>query len=100
MYDEITVSFNDLPVTIHKPILFVKLNGVSATENDPVKAGDNLAFTPADESPITFGDVFAFIDYQLPENSSSTYQLTRNDSPIGFNVQIFGGDSVASIFST
>lgn len=100
LYDEITVSFNDLPVTIHKPILFVKLNGVSATENDPVKVGDNLAFTPADESPITFGDVFAFIDYQLPENSSSTYQLTRNDSPIGFNDQIFGGDSLAIIFST
>jgi sulfur carrier protein ThiS len=99
LYDEITVSFNETPVTIHKPILSVMLNGVSATENDFVKAGDTITFTSSDDRPITFGDVFAFIDYQLPENSSSKYQLIRNNSSIGFNDQIFGGDTLAITFT-
>lgn len=100
MYDEITVSFNDTPVTIHKPILSIMLNGVTTTENDLVKAGDTVTFTSTDDRPITFGDVFAFIDYQLPENPSSAYQLVRNNSSIGFNDQIFGGDSLAITFTT
>lgn len=96
--DEMTVTFNESVITIRKPRLSILLNGQSATGTEVVKPGDKLDFSSLDDSPIVFSDIFAFTDYNLPENTSSNYQLLRNGSKIGFNDEIFGGDVLEIIF--
>ena len=64
-----------------------------------VKPGDRLDFISLSEDSITFGDIFAFTDYSLPENPSSNYKLLRNGTPIGFNEAIFGGDRLEISFT-
>ncbi|WP_342505464.1 cell division FtsA domain-containing protein [Sporosarcina sp. FSL K6-2383] len=98
-FDEMTVTFNDEVITIHKPRLSVRLNGQAATGTETVRPGDKLEFITLDDNPIVFGDIFAFTDYSLPENSSSHYQLLRNGSQIGFNDPIFGGDVLEITFT-
>ncbi|WP_203246627.1 cell division protein FtsA [Sporosarcina beigongshangi] len=98
-FDEMTVTFNDEEITIHKPRLSIRLNGQVAIGTESVRPGDKLDFISLDESPIVFSDIFAFTDYSLPENSSTHYQLLRNGSQIGFNEQIFGGDALEIIFT-
>lgn len=98
-FDKLTVLFNNEPVTIQKPRLTFTLNGHSAEVSAIVKPGDHLDFVSLSESPITFGDIFAFTDYSLPENPSSNYKLLRNDTPIGFNDAIFGGDRLEISFT-
>ena len=98
-FDIITVLFNDEAVTIRKPRLTLTLNGHDAEVSAVVKPGDRLDFVSLSENPITFGDIFAFTDYSLPENTSSNYQLLRNGTPIGFNDAIFGGDKLEISFT-
>lgn len=98
-FDIITVLFNDEAVTIRKPRLTLTLNGQSVDVSAVVKPGDRLDFVSLSESPITFGDIFAFTDYRLPENPSSNYKLLRNDTAIGFNDAIFGGDRLEISFT-
>ncbi|WP_318614185.1 cell division protein FtsA [Sporosarcina sp. YIM B06819] len=99
LFDEITVTFNGAALTIRKPRLSILLNGQPATGIEVVQLGNKLDFTSLDDSPIFFSDIFAFTDYNLPENSSSNYQLLRNGSQIGFNDQIFGGDVLEILFT-
>lgn len=96
--DEMTVTFNESVITIRKPRLSIVLNGQPATGTETVRSGDKLDFSSLDDSPIVFSDIFAFTDYNLPENSSSHYQLLRNGSQIGFNEPIFGGDVLEIVF--
>jgi hypothetical protein len=98
-FDIITVVFNDKAVTIRKPRLTLTLNGHNAEVSAIVKPGDRLDFVSLSESPITFGDIFAFTDYSLPENPSSNYKLLQNGIPIGFNDAIFGGDKLEISFT-
>ncbi len=91
-HETITVTFNGELVEIRKPHQIVTLNGTPAEGHEIVKQGDNFVMTSTSESPIIFGDVFAFTDYQLPKNITRPYQLLRNGSEIGFNDEIFGGD--------
>ncbi len=96
--DEMTVTFNESVITIRKRRLAIVLNGQPTTGTEVVKPGDKLDFSSLDDSPIVFGDIFAFTDYNLPENTSSHYQLLRNGTQIGFNEQIFGGDVLEIVF--
>ncbi|MBE1554362.1 cell division protein FtsA [Sporosarcina limicola] len=98
-FDVISVTFNGSLVTIRKPRLSITLNGQPAEGTEVVKKYDCLDFISLSDSPITFGDIFAFTDYSLPENPSSNYQLLRNGSQIRFNEPIFGGDSLDIIFT-
>ena len=98
-FDTITVTFNEEPVTIRKPLLTPTLNGTKVEVSAIVKPGDRLDFVSLTESPITFSDVFAFTDYSLPENPSSNYSLLRNGTPIGFNDAIYGGDRLEISFA-
>lgn len=97
-FDEITVTFNRTAVTIKKPRLSIKLNEHPTVGTELVKPGNRLEFISLNEDPIVFSDIFAFTDYNLPENAPSSYQLLRNNSPIGFNDPIFGGDSLEIVF--
>lgn len=99
LVDEMTVTFNESAITIRKPRLSILLNGQSASGTEVVKPGDKLDFSTLDDSPIVFSDIFAFTDYNLPENASSHYRLLRNGSQIGFNEQIFGGDILEIVFT-
>ncbi len=98
-FDIITVLFNNEAVTIRKPRLTLTLNGHDTEVSAVIKPGDRLDFVSLSESPITFGDIFAFTDYSLPENQSSNYKLLRNGTPIGFNDAIFGGDRLEISFT-
>ncbi len=98
-FDIITVLFNDEAVTIRKPLLTFTLNGQNVQASAPVKPGDRLDFVLLSESPITFGDIFAFTDYSMPENPSTNYSLLRNGASIGFNDAIYGGDKLEISFT-
>ena len=98
-FDILTVLFNNEAVTIRKPRLTFTLNGHDTEVSAVIKPGDRLDFVSLSESPITFGDIFAFTDYSLPENPSSNYKLLRNGTPIGFNDAIFGGDRLEISFT-
>ncbi|MFJ7934796.1 cell division protein FtsA [Sporosarcina sp. NPDC096371] len=98
-FDEITVTFNGSILPIRKPRLSIVLNGQPATGTEVIKPGNKLEFTSLNTGPVVFSDIFAFTDYNLPENPSSNYQLLRNGSQIGFNDQIFGGDVLEIIFA-
>lgn len=98
-FDIITVFFNDEAVTIRKPRITLTLNGHGIDVTDIVKPDDRLEFVSLSEGPITFGDIFAFTDYSLPENPSSNYKLLRNETHIGFNDAIFGGDRLEINFT-
>ncbi len=98
-FDEITITFNESAITIRKPRLATTLNGQPAEGTELVKPGNRLDFISLNDSPIVFSDIFAFTDYNLPENSSSNYQLLRNGSQIGFNDPIFGGDLLEITFT-
>lgn len=92
--DQMTVTFNGTTITIQKQRLSFMLNGQLSDGDTIVQADSQLTITSLNTTPITFSDVFVHTDYQIPESSSSTYQLLRNGSPIGFNDPIFGGDSL------
>jgi cell division ATPase FtsA len=98
-FELIAVTFNDKAVTIRKPRLTPTLNGRDVEVTAIVKPGDRLDFVSLPENAITFGDIFAFTDYSLPENPSSNYKLLRNGTPIGFNDVIFGGDKLEIRFT-
>ncbi len=91
-FDTLSVTFHDEAVTIQKPRLSATLNGHISEGTEVVKSGDRLDFVSLSNSPIIFSDIFAFTDYNLPENPLNNYQLLRNGNPIGFNDPIFGGD--------
>ena len=92
--DQMTVTFNGTTITIQKQRLSFMLNGQLSDGDTIVQADSQLTITSLNTTPITFSDVFVHTDYQIPESSSSTYQLLRNGSSIGFNDPIFGGDSL------
>ena len=98
-FDIITILFNDEAVTIRKPLLIFTLNGQDVQVSATVKPGDRLDFVLLSESPITFGDIFAFTDYNMPENPSNNYSLLRNGTSIGFNDAIYGGDKLEISFT-
>lgn len=91
---QITVVFNGKQVTITKPRFSVMLNDKSVEPTAHVTENDQLKVTPLTGQPITFSDVFAFVDYQLPAGSASSYKLLRNKQPIQFHDQLFGGDDL------
>ncbi|MFD1927087.1 cell division protein FtsA [Sporosarcina siberiensis] len=96
--ETITVTFNNINLTIKKNKLTFVLNGETVPGDTFVKNNDRLEFTTINEMPIVFGDVFLYTDYTLPENTNGNYKLLRNGLPIGFNDEIFGGDILEITF--
>lgn len=92
--EQLTVSFNSMQVTITKPRFLVTLNNKPVEPTAKVTEEDQLKVTPLTGQPITFSDVFAFVDYQLPTGSATSYKLLRNKQPIQFYDQLFGGDEL------
>lgn len=97
--EEMTVTFNGDAITIQKTRFNFLLNEQLVDENTTVHRNDRLALKSINTNPITFSDVFSFIDYSLPKNQTGSYQLLRNREPIGFHDPIFGGDNLEIIFS-
>ncbi|MGG0644781.1 cell division FtsA domain-containing protein [Sporosarcina gallistercoris] len=94
LIEQITVVFNGKQVTITKPRYSVMLNDKSVETTARITEADQLNVTPLTGQPITFSDVFSFVDYQLPARSASSYKLLRNNQPIQFHDQLFGGDEL------
>lgn len=94
------ITFNGKPVTIKNNAPSILLNGKLVDHSEVVKPGDRLTIQETDQRPFLFSDVFLFIDYSLPKNASSSYQLLRNGEPIGFNDPIFSGDALEIKFSS
>ncbi|MBD7907904.1 cell division protein FtsA [Sporosarcina gallistercoris] len=92
--EQITVTFNGTQVTITKPRFAVILNEKTVEPTARITEDDQLKLTPVTGQPITFSDVFAFVDYQLPAGSATSYKLLRNKQPIQFYDQLFGGDDL------
>lgn len=92
--EQITVAFNGTQVTITKPRFAVMLNERTVDPTARITEEDQLKLTPLTGQPITFSDVFAFVDYQLPTGSATSYKLLRNKEPIQFYDQLFGGDEL------
>lgn len=97
--DEMTVTFNGEVITIKKVRFHFLLNGQLIDGNTTVHRNDRLELKSINADPITFSDVFSFIDYNLPKNQKGSYKLMRNNMPIGFHDPIFGGDDLEIIFS-
>ncbi len=92
--EQLTVAFNGTQVTITKPRFSVILNDQPVEPTAKLTEDDQLKVTPLTGQPITFSDVFAFVDYQLPAGSATSYKLLRNKQPIQFYDQLFGGDEL------
>ncbi|WP_233505399.1 cell division protein FtsA [Sporosarcina sp. BI001-red] len=92
--EQLTVAFNGKHVTIRKPRFSIMLNDKSVEPTAQITEDDELKVTPSTGQPITFSDVFAFVDYQLPTGSAISYKLLRNKQPIQFYDQLFGGDDL------
>ncbi|WP_432352269.1 cell division protein FtsA [Sporosarcina sp. A2] len=92
--EQLTVSFNSTQVTITKPRFSVKINDQAVESTARVTEEDKLMITPLTRQPITFSDVFAFVDYQLPTGTTTSFKLLRNSEPIQFYDQLFGGDQL------
>ncbi|WP_438319152.1 cell division protein FtsA [Sporosarcina sp. FA9] len=96
--ETITVTFNNISLSIKKNKLAFTLNGQTVSGDTFVNNNDRLEFTTINDMPIVFGDVFLHTDYTLPENPNGNYHLLRNGSSIGFNDEIFGGDILEITF--
>ncbi|MFC5604458.1 cell division protein FtsA [Sporosarcina koreensis] len=94
-----SITFNGEPVTIWSSGASILLNGEQVDNSAIVRPGDRLTIPKTAQRPFLFSDVFLFIDYSLPKNASSSYQLLRNGEPIGFNDSIFSGDALEIKFS-
>ncbi len=97
--EQMTVTFNGETVTITKPRFTMTLNNKPADLSTAVAEDDQLNVSPADTQPIRFSDVFAFIDYQLPAGTASSYRLLRNGEPIQFTDELFGGDRLEIVLT-
>ncbi|MHA6260381.1 cell division protein FtsA [Sporosarcina sp. CAU 1771] len=97
--DKITVSFNGNDVPIKKARIQFEINGQLVDGDTKVNKNDRIEMKSISTGPITFSDLFAFIDYSLPKNQIGSYQLIRNGTPIGFNDPIYGGDKLEITFT-
>jgi len=96
--DKINVTFNGEETVIEKVRHTFKLNGDPADKMTFVKANDHVELIAVNKGPIVFSDIFAFTNYNLPSDTTGTYQLLRNEKAIGFNDPIFGGDRLEISF--
>ncbi|MDW0110328.1 cell division protein FtsA [Sporosarcina aquimarina] len=94
LYEQLTVTFNGEQVTIRKPRFSIVINNENADSSALIAHDDQIVFTPHKTTLITFSDIFACVDYQLPMGSVTSYELLRNKQPIQFYDQIFGGDEL------
>ncbi len=97
--EKMSVTFNGENVTIQKKRYNIILNGHPSTKTKSVRPNDKIVFTPIDENPILFSDVFSFTDFALPSGVTGSYQILRNGIESRFNEQIFGGDNLEISFS-
>lgn len=97
--ENISVTFNNEPITIEKKRFEMYRHGEKIDSSDVVLPEDRLELIKTGDAPIVFSDVFAFTNYTLPTNSVGSYKLLRNNEPIGFHDQIFGGDQLQIVFS-
>lgn len=97
LIEAIEVTFQGEAITLEKIINEAQLNGVAVKPTTIVKTGASLQFIPRETSPFIFQDVFRFSDWQLPTVASS-FKVLRNDSEVGFDSLIFGGDTLAIQF--
>ncbi|MBB4824289.1 cell division protein FtsA [Sporosarcina luteola] len=99
LHDHATVEFNGKRVNIRKKRYSVRVNDEFVDESANLTPGDTIEFTSANNTPIVFSDVFAFVEYDLPTNGQTHYQLMRNGEPIGFYDPVFSGDILEIRFS-
>ncbi|WJY27943.1 MULTISPECIES: cell division protein FtsA [Sporosarcina] len=97
--ERMSVTFNGQEVTIAKPRFSVLVNGRTEDLQTTVGEEDQLTISPLAGQPISFSDVFAFVDYQLPAGTATGYRLLRNGQPIQFHDELFGGDRLEIILT-
>lgn len=94
LFEQLTITFNGEQATIRKPRFSIMINNESVDASASVARDDKIVITPNKEMHITFSDIFACVDYQLPLGTVTSYELLRNKQPIQFHDQIFGGDEI------
>ncbi|MCB5007541.1 hypothetical protein LGW19_10195, partial [Streptococcus mutans] len=98
LIEAIEVTFQGEAITLEKIVNEAQLNGVAVKPTTIVTTGASHQFIPRETSPFIFQDVFRFSDWQLPTVASS-FKVLRNDSEVGFDSLIFGGDTLAIQFN-
>lgn len=88
----LTVTFNGEYVKLEKPAADFYRENALLKKNDKVLEGDHVTIKKREREDFIFQDVFAYADIHLPQSSSASFTLLRNDSPAGFNDPIHSGD--------
>ena len=95
---EITVTFQGEQLVLCKTVHQAMMQQQFVEPSHIVSNGATITFIPRDSSPWIFQDVFRFSDWQLPTETTSHFEILRNQQPARFDSPIFGGDELQIIF--
>lgn len=94
LVDQLNVSFQGKQVLLERTCVHVLVNGKIAEENLILSTGSKVSFQTLDTSQWIFQDIFRFSNWKMPEKISGQFSILRNGESAGFDVPIFGGDTL------